>query len=288
MGSAHGPFYAASLTFPRNLSLPSTRPFYSARKQLGSLPGHAVTAKLRCTPSEACASPQGADRTTRERPGGTVPPETPSSQQPAWEKRWGPCVFQQREALSEQLAALAGPSWALGGHPLGSRTYLWPNAFLCWLMWHHPAPCGGLRDALTVALTARPCPVWPGDAGISAHRLQQEIYFLWRAVRPAAERVSECPCWEGGGRCGGAVYTLCPSLEHVQPTARCPQKRLRRESGNMAQQGVGFHMAWPRLQDAVALQPLVAAGVGGLCVNVRRVLHCSIWMPKLYSAVKVN
>lgn len=215
MGSAHGPFYAASLTFPRNLSLPSTRPFYSARKQLGSLPGHAVTAKLWCTPSEACASPQGADRTTRERPGGTVPPETPSSQQPAWEKRWGPCMFQQREALSEQLAALAGPSWTLGGHPLGSRTYLWPIAFLCWLMWHHPAPCWGLRDALTVALTARPCPVWPGDAGISTHRLQQEICFLWCAVRPAAERVSECPCWEGGGRCGGAVYTLCPSLEHA-------------------------------------------------------------------------
>lgn len=54
-----------------------------------------------------------------------------------------------------------------------------------------------------------------------------------------------------------------------------------------------FHALWLRQRDAVLLQPLVAAAAlpgreGSICLNACSVLHCSIWMPKRYAAVKVN
>lgn len=56
---------------------------------------------------------------------------------------------------------------------------------------------------------------------------------------------------------------------------------------------VDFHALWLRQRDAVLLQPLVAAAAlpgreGSICLNACSVLHCSIWMPKRYAAVKVN
>lgn len=143
----------------------------------------------------------------------------------------------------------------------------------------------GLWDALMLALNARPCPACQGDAGVSTHPLKQKIYFLWRAVHPVAEQASECPCWEGGARRGGAVYALCPSFNTGSRSGCAGSRGARHSEGWVSMPpGRGCEMLLP----CSRLWQQLPGGVGSLCVNVRRVLHCSIWMPKLYSAVKAN